>query len=394
MLLSDTPERNRVINGITIYMTNEDGVNEENSTPVANDQETENIETPVVEAEAAEAEESQEPAQEGAVDSTGDPKPEAEKTTPKHFREGYEALERDVKEKYKPIAEEVEALGGLDVVKALKPLAELALNENAEASEVVSVLKEFLLPSHMESVAWAALDNPATQEVVLNDPDVQAVISAKYFNGMSIEEVQSMLEVLGAEEEADPRLSEALKKVNSFENAQKQAAAQAEQAAASQRVQDLQKRFYVDTAEQVVKQFGLTAPEGASPEDKQLFEDTVEDVRFAAQGRFLKENSDAYLHIQEMYANGHVTQARVAEARLQNKWQATLIKTAERHSKQLQAMSASRKVEQQKKVANTRPDLSGNVPHDETKKADQYDLSDPNWLENFVKDFKRDAALA
>jgi hypothetical protein len=141
-----------------------------------------------------------------------------------------------------------------------------------------------------------------------------------------------------------------------------------------------------------VKQFNLVAPEGSSPEDKQLFEDTVSDVRFAAQGRFLQTNYQEYAQIQDMYAKGHVTQARVAEARLQNKWQATLIQTAERHSKQLQAMSASRKQEQQAKVANTRPDLSGNVPHTEKKAESAYNLDDPNFLENFLREFKADAA--
>ncbi len=376
-------------------MPNETGVNEEipTSGATAEIEETVDntpeaqapIETPVSNTEA----EAQ--TQEGS-EKTGDTqKPEAD-TTPKHFREGYEALEKDVKEKYKPVHEAVEALGGLEVLKALKPLAELALNENADSATVISTLKDVLLPQHLESVAWAALDNAETQEVVLNDPDVQSVIAAKFFGGRSLEEVQSVLEALGTDEESDPRLAEALKKVNSFESAKKADEARVQQAAADQRVQDLQKRFYVDTAESVVKQFNLVAPGGASPEDKQLFEDTVEDLRFAAQGRFLQTNSQEYLQIQDMYAKGHVTQARVAEARLQNKWQATLIKTAERHSKQLQAMSASRKQEQQAKVANTRPDLTGNVPHTPEKKSEQYDINDPNFLENFLKEFKADAA--
>lgn len=323
-------------------------------------------------------------------DESGEP--QKADTTPKHFREGYEALEKDVKEKYKPIAEAVDALGGIEVVNALKPLAELTLNENADAATVISTLKEVLLPQHLESVAWAAIDNPDTQEVILSDPEVLQVISNKFFGGKSIEEVQSLMESLGADDETDPRLSEALGKLTAYERAQKEEEARTQQAAAEQRVNDLQKRFYVDTAEAVVKQFNLTAPEGASPEDKQLFEDTVEDVRFAAQGRFLKDNAGEYMQIQDMYAKGHVTQARVAEARLQNKWQATLIKTAERHSLQLQAMSASRKAQQQAKVAETRPDLTGNVPNTETKKSEQYDLNDPNWLQNFLSEFKADAA--
>lgn len=375
-------------------MPNENGVNEDISSSVATDQETENevIDTPVVEAESAKADEGNEPAQEGAADSTGDPKPEAD-NSPKHFREGYDALAKDVKEKYKPVMDEVDLLGGVEVLRALKPLADLALNADASAADVVRTLKEVMLPQHMEAVAWSALDNPATQEVIMNDPDVQQAISDRFFQGRSLEEVQSMMEVLGAEEESDPEKAEMKKQLASINESQRTEAARKQQEEANRRTDDLQKRFYVDTAEEVLKRFNMVAPEGASAEDKQLFENTVEDIRYAAQGRFLNEHSGEYMQIHDMYAKGLVTQARVAEARLHNTWQATLIRTAERHSKQLQAMSASRKSEQQAKVANTRPDVSGNAPNEAKPNQTQYDLSDPNWLDGFLADFKREAAL-
>jgi hypothetical protein len=227
----------------------------------------------------------------------------------------------------------------------------------------------------------------------LNDADVQKVIADKFFGGKSIEEVQSIMEVLGAEEETDPEKAELKKQLAAIANTQKSETYRLQQAEATRRTDDLQKRFYVDTAEEVMKRFSLVAPDGASAEDKQLFENTVEDIRYAAQGRFLKDNANEYMQIHDMYANGLVTQARVAEARLQNKWQATLIRTAERHSKQLQAVSASRKTEQQQKVANTRPDVSGNVPNNTKTHQEQYDLSDPDFLAKFLADFKKDAAI-
>ncbi len=373
-------------------MPNENGVNEDLSASVATDQSIENevIETPVVEAEAEKPAEGQEAAKEEVVEA-GDPKSEADKT-PKHFREGYEALERDVKEKYKPVMDVVDALGGIEVLNALKPLADLALNADADAADVVKTLKEVMLPQHMEAVAWSALDNPATQEVIMNDPDVQQAISDRFFSGKSIEEVQSLMETLGAEEELDPEKAEMKRQIAAINAAKTSEEAQKQQTEATQRTQDLEKRFYVDTAEEVLKRFNLVAPDGASAEDKQLFENTVEDIRYAAQGRFLKDNANEYMQIHNMYAKGLITQARVAEARLQNKWQSALIRTAERHSKQLQAVSASRKVEQQQKVANTRPDVTGNAPNEAKPNQEQYDLNSPDFLEQFLKDFKATAA--
>ena len=314
------------------------------------------------------------------------------KPEPKHFREGYEALERDVKQ-YKPIADAVNELGGLEVIKALKPLADMALDESIDPDIVVKTLQETLLPQHLEAVAWAAIDNPESQAALLADPDIRQVISDRLFNGRSIEDVQAALEVL-AEEDVDPETLRLRQELNQFKSQQQQIKEQQEFSASQGRVNELQKRFFMDTADEVVKQLNMVAPVGATDEDKKLFEDTIVDMRYAAQGRFLTENQDAYLQIQDMYAKGFVTQARVSEARLHNKWQATLIKTAERASKQLQSRIETVKNAQQARTQNIRPDVTGNTPKSEVKGQERYDLNDPNCLNNFLEEFKREAANA
>ena len=315
-----------------------------------------------------------------------------ENSLPQNFRDGYKSLERDVKEKYKPVVDKVEALGGMAVLDALKPLTDIFLNEQADPATVVQTLQQTLLPQHLEAVAWAAIDSPETQQVLLADPDIRNVISNTFFAGKSIESVQAFLELM-EDEEIDPNTRALQQKVTDFERAQQENQTRQQSLEANQRVQDLQKRFFVDTAEEVVGKFNLNAPEGATEADKQLFADTIEDLRFAAQGRFLKDNSEPYMQIQEMYAKGYVTQARVAEARLQNKWQATLIKTAERHSNQLKSVIGSQKAEQVQKAQNIRPDVTGNVPMTQQTNSERYDLNDPNWLTNFLSEFKREAAL-
>lgn len=312
----------------------------------------------------------------------------SEAKLPANFREGYKALETDLK-RYKPMAEAVEQMGGIEVVNALKPLADILLNGASDPSSVVTTLQQTLLPEHFEAVAWAALDNPSTQEIVLEDPDVQKIICEKFFGGRSMEDVKSALEFAGDATE-DPLVAEARKERDLFRNQIKAAEDQRTQQAADARTNELQKRFFVDTATEVVKQFNMEAPQGATEADRQMFSDTVEDLRYAAQGRFLNENADAYMNIQKMYHDGHVSQARIAEARLHSKWQATLIRTAERHSKFLKSSADASRLSQQAKTQGVRPDLTGNAGQTQTQVKENYDLSNPNFLTEFMESFKRD----
>lgn len=347
--------------------------------------ELENSETQ--EQEQPEVDETQEQPEEKAEES----EESQDDKLPANFRDGYKALEADVK-KYKPLAQAVEDLGGLEVIEAIKPLAEL-LSEETDAAQVVRTLQEFLPPQHLESVVWSALDNAETQQVVLNDPDVRQIICDTFFEGRSIEEIQDLMS-LAPDESLDPETAQLRQELTAIKSTQQKERDQLEAQAAQTRTQDLEKRFFVDTAEDVVKQFNLVAPEGANEADKQAILDTVEDLRFAAQGRFLAENSQAYLQIQDMYAKGLGSQARIAEARLHSKWQATLIKTAERQSQRLQAYSEANKLKQEQKTKQVRPDVSGRVEGKPETKQEAYDPSDPDFLTKFMADFKRDAGLA
>jgi hypothetical protein len=365
-------------------------------TPAAPSEENVNLENqpaPVVEGDQpnadAEGKQDDSTAQEGAEEGT-DKTPQP----PEHFRKGYESLEKDVKEKYKPVVDAVEQMGGIDLLKAIAPLAEIAIDENADPATVVKTFRETFLPQHMEAIAWAALDDPSTQEIILNDPDVLDTISQKLFNGKSISDVQAALEFAVEADEIDPEKAQLRKQLADIETSKKAEKEREAAQASDTRINEFQKRFFVDTADEVVGQFNLVAPDGASEEDKQRFSNTVEDIRYAAQGRFLAENQQAYLQIQEMVAKGFVTQARSAEARLHNKWTATLLKTAERHSKQLRDAVEYTKSSQQTKVQGVRPDVSGNAGQPQVKKDEQYDLNDPDFLTKFMAQFKADAARA
>jgi hypothetical protein len=318
---------------------------------------------------------------------------DSDEKLPSNFRDGYKSLETDVK-KYKPVVDAVEQMGGIDLLKAIAPLAEIAIDENADPATVVKTFRETFLPQHMEAIAWAALDDPSTQEIILNDPDVLDTISQKLFNGKSISDVQAALEFAVEADEIDPEKAQLRKQLADIETSKKAEKEREAAQASDTRINEFQKRFFVDTADEVVGQFNLVAPDGASEEDKQRFSNTVEDIRYAAQGRFLAENQQAYLQIQEMVAKGFVTQARSAEARLHNKWTATLLKTAERHSKQLRDAVEYTKSSQQTKVQGVRPDVSGNAGQPQVKKDEQYDLNDPDFLTKFMAQFKADAARA
>jgi hypothetical protein len=314
------------------------------------------------------------------------------KEPPEHFRRGYEALEKDVNEKYKPLSEKVASYGGIEVIEAMKPLLELATNENVEPETVVSTLRSTLLPQHLEAVAWAALDNPETQRVILEDPDVLTAISQKLFNGRSIEDVQNAL-ALSDDSDIDPELAAVKKQLAERDARDRQAAESAAATQANQRVTELQDRFFEKTCDGVLNQFSLVAPNGASDTDKQVYSDAVTDLKYAAQGRFLAEHANDYMRIQEMYARGLQSQAKIAETRLQNAWQATLIKTAERYSQQLKARTDAVKADLKAKTEGVRPDVSGgNVENSSSNKQERYDLNDPNWLTKFLAEFKQEAA--
>jgi len=356
---------------------------EDTAQPATGEQEVTTQSAP--EAEATE----QVAAQEGVTETTET----ADKEPPEHFRKGYEALERDVKEKYKPVAEAVDKLGGLAVINALEPLAKVILDPDADPDLVVKTMQEAFLPEHVEALAWSALDNPNVQEIILNDPEVRKNISEKLFNGMSIEDVQAAVAFHETESETDPEKLQLKADLKKIQDAQNAATAQETAKASEARVVEFQKRFFEDTAEEVVKQFSLSPAADASEVEKQMFNDTIEDLRYAAQGRFLANHVKDYMQIADMVSKGLTSQARAAEARLHNKWQAVLIQTAERQNKQLRALVESSKAEQITKAKNIRPDVTaGNAGNQVAKQEAAYDPSDPDFLTKFMEDFKRDLA--
>src|ERR1041385_4045874 len=103
---------------------------------------------------------------------------------------GNTVAENEVEHSAQTIDSIVESLGGPVVAEHLVAL----LSEDAEP---VETLTNILPHESIESLVWTALDNPQTQAVVLEDPQVREAIAQHLFNGYSIEDVQRALDYYG-----------------------------------------------------------------------------------------------------------------------------------------------------------------------------------------------------
>jgi len=225
-----------------------------------------------------------------------------------------------------------ESVGGRD---ALEALAQLVGNPDTQLSDI--------LPGEtVQNLVWTALDNPETQAAVLSDPEVRATISREILSGHSIEDVQAILS------QYEPGSG-----VNAEAYAQQSQAAE-------DRVQQFQNDFFVSPVDQTLTDMGI---------DQTRVEE-ISDALILAQGKFLQANNKEYLKVQSMVESGLVSQAKIAQARLANKWNATLIK-------QLEKLKVSAPV--------PKSEVTTNQSKVENK---SYDISSNEWLSSFVNDFK------
>lgn len=380
---------------------NLEGVSQEAPTSAATGEQTAIDNSATTEAtEAIQPEVATEQAQESTEKAeTQEAKPD-ESLIPESFREHTKSLEKDIREKYTPAYVELEKTATelfgttnpediqatLQTMQAAAPLLKVVLDPQSSPVQVVAALQQALPAEHMESVAWAALNDPATQSVIFDDPEVLKTIEEKLFNGRTVQEIQSLL-AERPETEVDPEKEAWRREQAQFRSERERETSERNQRATQERTQQLMTRFFEAPAQQVIAEdFKLVAPEGASEVDKALFSDTAKDIRFAAQGRFLEENMDAYMQIQSLYAKGHGLQAQAAEIRLQNKYHATLIKTAERHANLLKARSVATVNGQQAKINGVRPDVTGSVQAGE-KQEERWDIDAPDFAQKFAKSF-------
>lgn len=318
----------------------------------------------------------------------------------KQVRDWGKSLERDIKQKFQPAyaglekaatelygtntPEDIQAT--ISTVQALAPTLKVLTDPNATQADVVNTLTKMLPSEHMEGLAWAALNDPATQAVIFDDPEVLKAISDRLFDGQSIEDVLTKLASV-PETEVDPEQSAWRQEQKQFRDEQARIKSESAQKAAQEQSTQLMTRFFETPAQRVIAEdFKLVAPEGATEADKQLFSDTAKDIRFAAQGRFLEENMDAYMQIDALYKAGKGMQAQAAEIRLANRYQATLIKTAERHANLLKSRSAATVNGQQAKINGVRPDVAGSVEQGE-KKEERWDIDAPDFAQKFAASF-------
>ena len=333
------------------------------------------------------------------AEETQEVKPEDDPRVPQQLRDHLKGLEKDLRT-YKPAytglekaatelfgtqnPEDIQAT--LETMKAAAPLLKVVLDTQSTPTQVVQALQNALPAEHMESVAWAALNDPATQAVIFDDPEVLKTISDKFFNGRSLEDVQALLES-NPETEVDPEREAWRNEQKLFKQERERETSERNQRATQERTNQLMTRFFETPAQTVIAEdFKLVAPEGSSEADKQLFSDTAKDIRFAAQGRFLEENMDAYMQIQNLYSQGRGLQAQAAEIRLQNKYHATLIKVAERNANLLKSRSVSQVNGQQAKINGVRPDVTGSVDGT-TKTEEHFDIDAPDFAQKFAASF-------
>lgn len=339
--------------------------------------------------------------QEESKTETQETKTEETATEPdslKSVREWGKSLERDLKPLKSGLEKTATELYGastpedvqaaLQTMQTLAPSIKVLTDPNATQADVVSTLQQMLPAEHVEALTWAALNDPSTQEIIFDDPEVLKAISERLFQGRSIEDVQALLEKT-PETATDPAQDAWKKERSDFRAEQQRIKTQNENAAADIRRNELMTRFFETPAQRVIAEdFKLVAPEGASETDKALFADTAKDIRFAAQGRFLEANMDEYQRIQNLYAAGKGLQAQAAEIRLSHRYEATLIKTAERHANLLKSRSVAKVEDQQTKINGVRPDVSGSVQGENGKaKEDWGNPDDPSFAQKFAASF-------
>lgn len=333
---------------------------------------------------------------------TQETKPDADDPKiPQNFRDHLKELESDIKVKYKPAMAGLESVAtelygasapedvqaAIQTVQALAPAIKTLTSDTSSQADVVAAVQQLLPPEHVEAVAWAALNDPATQEVIFSDPEVLQTISERLFGGKSLAEVQALL-ANAPETEVDPEKDAWRKEQSDFKAEQARIKAENTQRIAQEKSTQLLTRFFETPAQTVIADdFKLVAPEGASEADKQLFADTAEDIRYAAQGRFLKANMDAYMRIDNLYRQGKEVPAHALEIQLANKYHATLIKTAERHANLLKSRSVATVNDQQAKINGVRPDVTGSVEGNGNKAEERWDLNAPDFAQKFAASF-------
>jgi hypothetical protein len=233
------------------------------------------------------------------------------------------------------VSELAERLGGISAVEAL---AQVLDNPNADLSQI--------LPSEQtEALVWSALENPATQSVILSDPSVRATISSQLLFGHSIEDVQALLNQYQHGSHSPEQL-------------------ESEYVAAETRVQDFQRSFFTGDINEIVDSSGVDQTDTEAITDRLLL----------ARCRFLDANHVEFLNVQGLHERGMAS--TVPEARLHNKWTATVLK-------ELQKLSG--------KPATRAKSMNTNEPKEE-RPAKAVDIGDGNgdWLHSFQQDFKKE----
>lgn len=244
----------------------------------------------------------------------------------------------------------VESLGGPVAAEHLAAL----LSEDAEPVETLS---KILPHESIESLVWTALDNPQTQAVVLEDPQVREAIAQHLFNGYSIEDVQRALDYYGVID--DPYVLEDFAEHDAQQKEYREACLMAEE--------DVRRTVFLNTGIEVAERFGLPSPE---------VDQTVSDACELTFNRFVKNNERDLTRLVEMYVTeGPTPRADLLSARLTNKFTASLIKQLERMPK----AAALDKRQRTTPATNKRTEPTGS-----------YDLNSNDWLASFVVDFKRE----
>jgi hypothetical protein len=236
-----------------------------------------------------------------------------------------------------PVTDIEQKLGGPE---ALAALAEMISDPDAQ-------LEDILPADAVQDMVWRALENPASQDAILNDSDVRAEIERRFLFGHSIEDVQGLLEQYDSPADADQeqRLQQRTQDIQAGED----------------RVQNFQTDFFVAPVDQTIADMGIDASDT----------EAISDQLMVAQAKFLRANHAEFIQVQGMHERGLVSQARIAQARLANKWQATLIK-------QLGSLKKGSAPAKAKAAATT----------DQPAKSTGVDISSDSFMTDFMADFK------
>jgi hypothetical protein len=238
-------------------------------------------------------------------------------------------------------SEVIELLGGVEAASALGKVL----------SDPSSDLAQILPSEQIESLVWSALENPATQAVVLQDPAVLAAISNQLFFGHSIQDIQSLL----AQYQRGDGLSEEQLEQQHVES--------------ETRVQNFQRSFFTEGIDELVSCSGVDESDVEGISDRLLL----------ARTRFLDANHQEFLHMQGLHEAGRT--APVQEARLRNKWTATLLKELAKIS------GSNRSAKVKTKPMNTRDAKDDDRP---AKPIDAGINNNGDWLHEFTKDFSKE----